>query len=84
MTLSDLTAEIIRREAILAPGSETILWGEYNERMRQVTGVLPQSPDAIDAAGNPVVADDECAWWLAAYDLAAQGMAFDDIVARLS
>ena len=85
-TLSKLTAEIKARETELAYGSETMLWGDYCERMRQLTGVLPYNEDAVQDAGDPEIADDEAKWWMDAYALHAgdKALTMDDIIAKLS
>ncbi len=79
MKLSELTAMIEDRERDQAPGSETVLWGLYVERMRQLTGHLPVG-DYPDVEIDEL----EAAWWLGAYVMQAAGMDMDDIVARRS
>lgn len=47
MTLGTLTKTIkCDYEAVYAPDSETALWGDYCEAMRQVTGKLPYDDGA--------------------------------------
>lgn len=62
ISLRTLTDAVRDMERAQAPGSETILWGDYIERMRQVSGVLPIG-DYDDAA----VPRAEAMWWLGAY-----------------
>lgn len=61
--LADLTNEIRDIERHLAPGSETAMWGDYCEAMRNATGHLPYDDD-IDGAMVPA---DEAQWWRDAY-----------------
>jgi len=60
MTLSDLTEIIRDYEGDLAPGSETMLWGEYLTNIRQ-NGHDPLSGDDVKVAASVV------AYWLGAY-----------------
>ena len=65
MSLRDLTEEIQSEERILAPGSETALWGEYLECMRRELGVYPiDDTDQLDAT---IVPPEQVAWWRGAY-----------------
>ena len=66
ISLRALTDHVREDERRLAPGSETDLWGQYCERMREVTGVLPTD----DFEGDPQVTMEEAAWWLGAYTAA--------------
>lgn len=63
-TLSDLTAELREIDRELAPGSETHVWGNYLDRMRDVTGVDPLNADVAETA---IVPDAEAEWWRNAY-----------------
>lgn len=63
VSLRNLTEDIRRHERSMAYGSETALWGEYCERMEQITGHLPYD----DYSGDPQVPADEAGWWMAAY-----------------
>ena len=65
MTLAELNKQVQEYETELAPGSETPLLGDYNERMRQITGqvgVCAKNPDVK-------VPTPEARWWLKAYAL---------------
>lgn len=68
MTLAELTEEIRDYERDLAPGSETALWGEYCDRMRQITGLMPWDDDAADR----VIPWGESRRWLKAYEYMAR------------
>lgn len=60
-----LTREIVAHERTLAPGSETLLWGEYIEEMRRIgVDVLTIHQDEDP---EPTVDAAEGAWWLGAY-----------------
>lgn len=63
MTLSALTAEIRRSEAVLARGSESALWAEYCDDMLARVGQLPYR----DSDTDPIVPEDACEFWLAEY-----------------
>lgn len=81
MKLREMTERVEQWEREQAPGGETILRGEYMHRMWTLTGHYPaQSNDVpyeleIDGA--------EVSWWTQAYELHAQGMTWEDIVATL-
>lgn len=66
MKLSELTDRIREYEGDIAPGSETLLLGEYNEAMRKATGALPTQLGRLDTP-DPEVPEDEAQWWLRAY-----------------
>lgn len=72
--LDKLTRLIREEERARAPGSETILWGEYCERMRKVTGHLPYE----DLEDSPTVSLVEAAWWLGAYAAQEAHLHLDD------
>ena len=77
MKLADLTREIKDTDLYLAPGSETVLWGRFLHRMKEVTGIWSPDPDEC---GDAEVDDDEAEWWRAAYALYHErGGEFDDI-----
>jgi hypothetical protein len=86
MKLSKLTDEIKAREKELAYGSETMLWGDYCERMHKLTGIHPYNVDAVTDAGDPEIDEDEAQWWMDAYTMYAddQTITMEDILAKLS
>jgi hypothetical protein len=61
MTLGELTRKIRVIERILAPGSESELWGDYLEDVRRTCGV--SLPDDADMEAPPALAS----YWLGAY-----------------
>lgn len=76
MKLKTLTDEIRQIESSIAYGSESSLWGDYCEAIRQETGVLPYS----DHDETIEVSDYVVAWWKAAYALFAErGDQYDDV-----
>lgn len=79
VTLADLTAEIEEYERSIAPGSETSLWGDYIDAMRDETGHMPIGDYPEDAP----VSIEQANWWRAAYDYmeAHPDAEMDDIVA---
>lgn len=70
MRLDILTDRIRDYERTLAPGSETALWGEYVEQMRDQVGVSPLR----DLDDYPDVPEDEAAWWIGAYRALEHGV----------
>lgn len=63
MKLADLNVAVKRYEQQLAPGSESILLGDYNENMRKLCGVV----GVCGEPGDAEVPDASAAWWLGAY-----------------
>jgi len=77
MKLAALTKDIRDIERRIAYGSETVLWGRYLDRMREVTGVWSPDPEGC---GDVDIDDAEADWWLAAYALYEErGDEYDDI-----
>ena len=62
-TLRNLTDEIKALDTELAPGSETHLWGDYINRLSEVTGRDPLT----DYDNDVPVPDAEADWWRRAY-----------------
>jgi hypothetical protein len=74
MSYADLYAEIHDLDRELAPGSETVAWGLFLDRMYDL-GMSPLHPDGSDTAN---VDDDECQWWRDAYAAMAADRALGD------
>ncbi len=63
MKLSELNQIVNSYEARMAPGSQTAMLGDYNERMRQVTGLEGTCCGDSDAE----VPADEADYWQRVY-----------------
>lgn len=62
----EFLAKIRDYEAELAYGSETQLWGDLLERLREITGRWEPQADCWD---EETISLNEAVWWFAAYDL---------------
>ena len=59
-----------------APGSETVLWGYYCDRIMALTGTLPYAADIPDTV---TISDDEAQWWITAYERYDELEGYEDI-----